>query len=281
LSTKQHFCPCAIVLYGTYPTVGRKGKHLLPILLTLKGWRTIFIFCPSWHDNDWNVFLCCHSKSGIWHQRQSAGLLEYTSVILGMPFYGDTTKCNTLLTPDNSKKYYMADINYEIMEGAHTICISWHSAWCLLNCTVPVTIWQGRSYCNFLTLYMLQQKYFGIKFLWALWHQMLHIWHNGLPRWRFALVKMPNAIEEVTEKHATMRQTAEGVECMFLTISITAALLDDLVTRKINWCCTVLPNCLNTTLDKQCWNWGRVPYMPEQETCGITDLPTSCLWVLT
>jgi len=21
--------------------------------------------------------------------------------------------------------------------------------------------------------------------------------------------------------------------------------------------------------------------MPEQETCGITDLPTSCLWVLT
>jgi len=45
---------------------------------------------------------------------------------------------------------------------------------------------------------------------------------------------MPNAIEEITEKHATMRQTVEGVECMFLTISITAALLDDLLTRKIN-----------------------------------------------
>jgi hypothetical protein len=46
---------------------------------------------------------------------------------------------------------------------------------------------------------------------------------------------MQNVIEEITETHATMRQTVKGVECMFLTISITsAALLDDLVTRKIN-----------------------------------------------
>jgi len=46
---------------------------------------------------------------------------------------------------------------------------------------------------------------------------------------------MQNVTEEITGTHATMRQTAEGVECMFLTISITsAALLDDLVTRKIN-----------------------------------------------
>jgi len=146
-----------------------------------------------------------------------------------------------------------------------------------------VTIWQGRSYSNFLTLYILQQKYFGIKFLWALWHQMLHIWHKGLSWRMFALVKMQNVIEEITETHATMRQTVKGIECMFLTISITsAALLDDLVTRKINWHYTDLPYCLNTTLDKQCWNRGRVPYMPEQqETCEITDLPTSCFWVLT
>jgi len=43
-----------------------------------------------------------------------------------MPFYGDTTKCNTFMyhtsyTSDNSKKYYMADTNYETMEGEHTI----------------------------------------------------------------------------------------------------------------------------------------------------------------
>jgi len=46
---------------------------------------------------------------------------------------------------------------------------------------------------------------------------------------------MQNAIEEITNTHATMRQTVEGGECMFLTISITsAALLDDLVTTKLN-----------------------------------------------
>jgi hypothetical protein len=51
----------------------------------------------------------------------------------------------------------------------------------------------------------------------------------------FALVKTQNAIEEITETHATMRQTVEGVEYMFLTISFTcAAILDDLVTRKIS-----------------------------------------------
>lgn len=162
---------------------------------------------------------------------------------------------------------------YKLWDHGRWAWIFWHSAWYLLNFTVPVTIWQGWSYCNFLTLYMLQQKYFGIKFLWALWHNMLHIWHNG-----FTLVKMQNATEEIKETHTTMRQTVEGVECMFLTISITSApLLDDPVTRKISWC-TVLPNSLNITLDKQCWNWGRVPYMPEQqETCEITDLPTSLL----
>ena len=121
---------------------------------------------------------------------------------------------------------------------------------------------------------MLKHKYFGIKFLWASWHQTLHIWHKGLPGWRIALVKTQNAIEEMTVTHATMRQTIEGVGCMiFLTISVTnPALLNDLVTWKINCCYTVHPNCLNTTLDKQCWNWGRVPYKSEQQqTCEITD----------
>jgi hypothetical protein len=46
---------------------------------------------------------------------------------------------------------------------------------------------------------------------------------------------MQNATEEIKETYATMRQTVEGVECMFLTISITsAALLDDPFTRKKN-----------------------------------------------
>jgi hypothetical protein len=42
-------------------------------------------------------------------------------------------------------------------------------------------------------------------------------------------------LKKLKETHTTMRQTVEGVECMFLTISITsAALLDDPVTRKIS-----------------------------------------------
>ena len=145
-----------------------------------------------------------------------------------------THLCITLLTPLTSARN-ITWLIYDTMEGEHTIWIFWHSAWCLLNFTVPVTIWQGQSYCNFLTLYMLQHKYFGITFLWAL-PRCFTSDIRVLPWWRFALVKMQNATEEIKETHATMRQTVEGVECMFLTISITAAaLLDDPVTIKINW----------------------------------------------